>query len=779
MAGGSLAAEPHGSVTGQVYDPVGRILVGASVRLESQGESPEKLTRTDEQGRFQLAELPPGTYSITASSDGLLPQTQHLTLSSGESRSLNLHLPLGTLSQQVTVTATRTAEAIVAIPGSVTVIGADQVQDVSAGTGLNDSLGKLVPGLALSSQSTSTFSQTLRGRNYSVLIDGIPQATSRNVSHDLTTIDPSAIERIEVIRGATAIYGDRAAGGVLNIFTKRYEDGTPHFTTDIGVDASIPHPSGSLGTIVRQKIGGRHDRWDYLFNGSFTGTGGFFDADGNRIPPDPHGQGGLADTRTYNALGKAGYRFGHQSLVGTLNRFDSSQHTEWTTDPAVNALPPGSVTSRAISGLDQDLPQGSTNTLVSLDYTHTRLLGSRVHGQFYWKDYFTRFAPYDGRTQALIGRQVIQSRLESAKYGGRVEMETRALDERATLLWGLDYSSEDTSQPVDIMDPLAYAASGGRRFSRIGERIWVPPVDQHNLGVFAQLEWQAAKRWILRAGVRHERIQARIDDFTTLADARITGGTRNYAGTVFNAGAVYTLTGATSLFGSFSQGFSAPDLGLVLRGAPEGSFVNSLPYAAQRVNSYETGWRGMWRPVQTSVAVFYSTSDLGTSSGGFNQPVVRAPERVYGAEASVDGTLSPRWRAGLQGTWLEGKSDPAFNGRYRYLNSYRIPPLKLTSYVDHQMTARWRNRLQLVFSGSRRRFGIGSTVFGELPVTSFATLDWASTVELGRGRLRFSVENMLNRFYYPTDSQLIRSGRNDSHSAARGAALTVGYTVSY
>ncbi|MFX7540979.1 TonB-dependent receptor plug domain-containing protein, partial [Acinetobacter baumannii] len=72
--------------------------------------------------------------------------------------------------------------------------------------------------------------QTLRGRNLAVLIDGIPQSTTINVRRDLFNIDASAIERIEVLRGPTAIYGDGATGGVINI-TRAPGEGPVRFTT--------------------------------------------------------------------------------------------------------------------------------------------------------------------------------------------------------------------------------------------------------------------------------------------------------------------------------------------------------------------------------------------------------------------------------------------------------------------------------------------------------------------------------------------------------------------
>jgi iron complex outermembrane recepter protein len=54
-----------------------------------------------------------------------------------------------------------------------------------------------------------------------VLIDGIPQSTPlRAVGRDIRTIDPSVVKRVEVIKGATAIYGNGADGGLINYITK-------------------------------------------------------------------------------------------------------------------------------------------------------------------------------------------------------------------------------------------------------------------------------------------------------------------------------------------------------------------------------------------------------------------------------------------------------------------------------------------------------------------------------------------------------------------------------
>jgi iron complex outermembrane receptor protein len=389
------------------------------------------------------------------------------------------------------------------------------------------------------------------------------------------------------------------------------------------------------------------------------------------------------------------------------------------------------------------------------------------------------FFPSDGRAFAAQGNVISQSRLDSQKLGGRLNFELPSRGRRMpTLLAGLDFSNESTEQPVSVMDAAAYDASGGLVFRNTGDRVWVPQIELQNVGVFAQADWPISRRWELRAGVRHERASASVDDFTTLAGNRALGGTIHYADTHYNAGAVFHASSNVQVFGNFAQGFSLPDIGLVLRGAPNGASVATLPLEAQKVDMYEVGMRGQWRVVQPSIAAFYNTSELGTSSGGFNQPVVRAPERVYGIEATLDVRPFERITVGTSTSWLEGKHDPNRDDIYTYLNSWRIPPVKVTAYVDVQTLSWWQNRFQVLYSGTRDRFP-NSNAFGERPVESYATVDWLSGMETPRGVIRLGIQNLLNRQYFTRDSQLLRVGGNLSYAAAQGAVFSLSYSLTY
>lgn len=318
----------------------------------------------------------------------------------------------GGFTEEVVVTASRRPEGIGTVPGSVTVLTREQLDAQLQGSArsLGDALGKVVPGLALGGESSSSYGQTLRGRNILVLIDGVPQSANRNVSHDFANIDPAAIERVEVVRGATAIYGEGAAGGIINIITRRAGSGAPRFSTTLEASSSARRPGSGLSGALAQTAAGAGGDWDYSLAGSLGHTGGFFDARGDRIPADPHGQGGLADTQSGDLLAKVGYRFdAQQRLRLTANVYKSVQATDFTYDPTVNAAPPGTQKARALEGLELDDPQGSRSVLAHLDYRHEDVLGGSLQALVYHRDFETRFFPFDARAHALYGNHVIQS----------------------------------------------------------------------------------------------------------------------------------------------------------------------------------------------------------------------------------------------------------------------------------------------------------------------------------------------------------------------------------
>lgn len=751
-----------------VVAPDGTPLPGVSVTI---GARATELTASD--GTLSV-DAPAGTQA-TLALDGFATST--VTLISGEMR---IVLRMAGLSDEITVDGTQSRVPLAEVSSSVTVVEREALQaELRTSANLADALGKVVPGLSPGSGSASIYGQTIRGRGMQILVDGVPLTTLRNTSRDLVSLDPSSIERVEVLRGTTALYGDGATGGLINIITRQPERGAMRLSTDLTLAGSLVHAGESGGARVVQSITGGARRFDWRVDLGAERTGAGFDADGDRIQPDPYGQGGLAESDSLSLFAKAGFATSADARLSlSVLAYDAEQDTSWTTDPAVNGLPALSTKSRAIEGLDMDHPQGSENRLLQLAYEDRSLFGSSVRAQAYARDYQTVFTPFDGRGVAIYGGKIFQSRLESESVGLRADVQTPLPLRGVTLYWGADAGSEKTEQPVWLMDPAVYDASGGRKLRTTGDRPWVPLIDKRNQAAFAQLEWMASEHWLFRGGVRHERVQADIPTFTTLADATIAGGERSFSDTLFNASAVYYFHRGSRLFLSYSEGFSLPDIGLVLRGAPAGASLDTLPFAPQVVEGWESGFESERGALRWSVAAFYNTSELGTSTAGFNQPVVRAPERVYGAELDLAFAPGGRWSAGGNASYTEGKSDPNRDGVFTYLNNYRIAAPHASVWVEHDTTEKWTNRVSALISGDRDRFGT-STAFGERPIEAYTVVDLLSTFELPRGVLTLGVQNLLNERYFVRDAQLLRSGRNDSHTLAPGTTFRLGWTITY
>ncbi len=85
-------------------------------------------------------------------------------------------------------------------------------------------LSQLIPGMDVSSQGRTNYGMNLRGRSMMVMIDGVRLNSSRSDSRQLDSIDPFNIAHIEVISGATSLYGGGSTGGLVNIVTKKGQE---------------------------------------------------------------------------------------------------------------------------------------------------------------------------------------------------------------------------------------------------------------------------------------------------------------------------------------------------------------------------------------------------------------------------------------------------------------------------------------------------------------------------------------------------------------------------
>jgi iron complex outermembrane receptor protein len=686
--------------------------------------------------------------------------------------------------EEVVVTATRTAERPADVPRSTTVLNRSQIeQQTSINRDLQTILSKTIPGLGASTENTSNFGQSLRGRTPLVLVDGVPITSNVNTDStgaDLRRLDVSALERVEVVRGPSAIYGDGASGGVINLITRRPDKGFVA-ETELSVNSDNLR-SRSFSTFVRQAISGTEKGTDYLFSFSVDHLNKAFDAEGDLIPA---AGSFVTDGRAINALGKLGFQLSpDQRLQVSVNQFDDRYDQSDNYDPIVLKIP-GIQKARA---LDQPINFiGTTDpfnlgTIANLAYTHNNVFNSKLQAQLYYRRTRTADVLFDARTfnpETPLG--VARSIATSERIGGRLQFDT-PLSKTLSLLWGVDISSDDNRADYDVFDADEFDASGRATAQKIRSAIRFPKFTINNLGIFSQAQWQVSDRVNLSGGLRYERFGVSVLDEFVAGENNVTarGGDKTVDDFVFNAGVVYKATERISLFANFAQGFSLPTIGRALVRPSEGfDFTRDVELTApQKVNNYEIGIRSDWRNVQASLAAFYSFSELGalTQITDTSVELLRAPQRNYGVEFAIDWQPSKTWQLGGSISWVEGdlKND---DGDFVALSSFDVQPIKLTAYLENETLPGWRNRLQALYVGSRdRAFDAGVDPVG---IENYFLVDLVSSIKLGNGTLNIGIQNLFNNQYINVKNQILGGFDETFNTASRGRTITVGYRFTW
>jgi TonB-linked SusC/RagA family outer membrane protein len=222
-------------VTGSITDSEGVPLPGASVVELGTSNG----AQTDFDGNYQITTVLGATLSY--SYIGMVSQT--ITVSSETKINIVLKEDAAQLDEVVVVGYG--TQKVVNLTGSVAVVKAAEItrQPVAQAS---QALAGLVPGLTAtqSSGQPGEDGATLRIRgvgtlgngaknNPLILIDGIPD--------DLNGLDPNDIESISVLKDASAaaIYGSRAANGVILVTTKRGKEGklSTSYSTYVGIQS--------------------------------------------------------------------------------------------------------------------------------------------------------------------------------------------------------------------------------------------------------------------------------------------------------------------------------------------------------------------------------------------------------------------------------------------------------------------------------------------------------------------------------------------------------------
>ncbi|WP_034158081.1 TonB-dependent receptor [Sphingomonas sp. ERG5] len=658
----------------------------------------------------------------------------------------------------VIVTATRTAKAVDRIPGAITIISPAEVQRTLALTeDATAVLARIVPGYSESNQSLNTLGETMRGRTALYLFDGIPQSTPlRDGSRNATFTDMSTVQRIEVIGGASAAEGIGAAGGIINYISKRATETGLHFgaTGRIGSQFRDDSEVWKIGGTVAYKQGG----FDAFLAAAYVDRGITYDARGRRIGLSISSS--LADSTQRNVFAKIGTNFGEGDtqrleLVGSYFRLASKGNYHYVAGSRALGIPDTAEAGPPLGTGGVSLAGTEFNDFkqVALNYSNTELLGGSLVATAYWARQAMRF-PGDNSADrqdpaiAPIGQLVDQSEILSKKYGlrtswSRPDFLLKGLELRI----GIDAVHDNTQQRLALTN-----------------RIWVPPLDYTSFGPYAQLSYDIGPV-TLTGGLRHEDGRVKVDDYTTTYfrnGVAVKGGTLKYKNDLLNAGAIWRIGGGFSVFGSYNEGFTLPNVGIPLRNVNvAGKTVEGLlDLKAVIFESREAGfnWRGKWGSVGASYYV--SKSQLGSTLA--IDPVTRdyilnrRPIRIEGIDFTAEFRPTSTVKLTALYSHVKGTTTAANNVTSPLdvtLGTVNISPDKINGAVEWRFVPNGSVTLG-ASSILSRHINEGKGALEER-TRGYTLFDLTVNYKLENiGRFALGVENLTNRFYFLSSSQV-------------------------
>jgi outer membrane receptor protein involved in Fe transport len=267
---GTEAGKGKGRIVGTLKDSVtGETVQYATISLNiTSTQIPVNGTVTDEKGKFSIAKIEPGDYTIVISflgyKDKVINNLSITDKSDTDLGTLRLSPSVFNL-KEVTVSGER---ALIEEKVDRTVYNAEN--DASNRGGDATDVLRKVPMLSVDMDGNVS----LRGnQNLRVLINNKPSAIAANsVADALKQIPADMIKSVEVITSPSSKYDAEGSAGIINIITKKNTlDG---FSLNVDGSAGVRGSSlGLNGSYRKGKMGfslGGHGRYGYNITGKFS-----------------------------------------------------------------------------------------------------------------------------------------------------------------------------------------------------------------------------------------------------------------------------------------------------------------------------------------------------------------------------------------------------------------------------------------------------------------------------------------------------------------------------
>jgi outer membrane receptor protein involved in Fe transport len=267
-----------GTIVGRVTDAkAGQGLEGTEVLVD--GTRWRTLTGTD--GQYRLADVDTGTYVVTARRIGYTRQSRSVSVVEGQEVTADFALQAAvTRLDELVTTGTVVPTELKAIPTPISVITGNEIEQKGYQRVDQIFRGDVPAAIAWDLGGSGYYSDiSIRGATsiftnfVKTYIDGVEVANPKF----LATLDPSSIERIEVLRGpqASTIYGSNASGGVMTIFTKRgaFNTPRPHLEAKLSAGLVQSRWNNAMQQDHSLAISGGATDFSYQLGGGYSGYG--------------------------------------------------------------------------------------------------------------------------------------------------------------------------------------------------------------------------------------------------------------------------------------------------------------------------------------------------------------------------------------------------------------------------------------------------------------------------------------------------------------------------
>ena len=225
-----VAQTNSGALSGIISDESGGILANAEITVENQATAAVRITHTDATGRYFVAQLPPGTYQVSAKLADFQTEVQKgLEVSVGHETVASLSLKVGAVSSEATVNAE--PELVDTRSAAVSGLMSNQfIKELPLNGRDVYQLALLEPGIVMLRRSTDSggsgtrlVANGSRPSQNSFLLDGsdindLRNQTPASVAGTMLGVD--TLQEFRVLTNSYSAEYGRSAGGVISAVTK-------------------------------------------------------------------------------------------------------------------------------------------------------------------------------------------------------------------------------------------------------------------------------------------------------------------------------------------------------------------------------------------------------------------------------------------------------------------------------------------------------------------------------------------------------------------------------